>query len=111
MYQPQDFLYPDNFMTGFDGPRNMEYSLEQYYKGRQIGKDADCIHIAVNDVWGASMKDGSSVASYEKIGYHAATAFLLQGFLESGCKVLVHRSGDSGIETWELKDDEAVRIN
>jgi len=43
------------------------------------------------------MKDGSSMTSYEKIGYHANTAGLLQGFLESGVVIKVYRDTTEGI--------------
>jgi hypothetical protein len=60
---------------------------DQYDKGREIGAQAEYVSIAVNGVWGAKMKDGGSLQSYEKIGYHAGTEHLLRGFTDSGVQI------------------------
>jgi len=43
------------------------------------------------------MKDGSSMTSYEKIGYHANTADLLRGFIDSAVPIKVYRDTTEGI--------------
>jgi hypothetical protein len=55
------------------------------------------ICIGVNSVWSALLKSGASVHSHEGIGYHAHTASLLRGFLDSGAPVIVYRWTDGGI--------------
>lgn len=84
------FLDPKNFLTAYDG-RNAQYAKEQYEKGVEIGRQAKAIHISAGTVWSASMKSGSALCSYEGIGYHACTADLLRGFLDSGAQIVVSR--------------------
>jgi len=84
-------LQPELFASPLDALSNAAYAAEQYAKGLETGRNADAIHIAVNNVWSAAMKDGASLSSSEKIGYHAHTAELLRGFLDSGCPIIVHR--------------------
>lgn len=89
------YLDPSNFLTPFDGPGNAEYRRKQYEKGLEYGKQGD-IHIAINSVWSVDITTGptwrqGSISSSEGIGYHAGTAALLQGFLDSGGRIFVHR--------------------
>jgi hypothetical protein len=67
------------------------YQSKQYQHGLDIGRNASSVHIAVNSTWSARMKDGASLSSYEGIGYHACTADLLRGFIDSGVRIVVHR--------------------
>lgn len=62
---------------------------KQRAKGLELAKDY-IVHIAVNDTWSAT-RCSESISSYEKLGYHADTAALLQGFIDSGCTFFVHR--------------------
>lgn len=62
---------------------------KQRAKGIEMAKDYT-VHIAVNDTWSANRRN-ESISSYEKIGYHADTAALLQGFIDSGCTFFIHR--------------------
>jgi hypothetical protein len=87
---PETFLDQDKFVTDWD-TINPHKATEQYNKGVEIGQKADSIFIAADGTWGASMKDKSSLTSYEGIGYHAHTASLLKGFLASGAKIIVYR--------------------
>lgn len=84
------FLLPNNFVLSSDA-RQQEYCREQYKTGLQAGKDAKMIFITYGSTWAATMKSGSYLTSYEGIGYHAGTADLLRGFLDSGCPIVVHR--------------------
>lgn len=70
-------------------------SEEAYQKGLELGKECQKITIATNNVWGASTKDGASISSYEKIGYHSHTEELLRGFWDSGCPIQVYYSTES----------------
>jgi hypothetical protein len=89
-HSAEAFMTPENFITGFDG-LNPAYAIEQYRKGLTIGGLATQIDISVSDVWSAKMRDGALRSSYEKLGYHAHTASLLQGFIDSGVKIVVWR--------------------
>jgi hypothetical protein len=88
------YLNPDNFRTEYDG-RVLGKAEEQYQAGLEYGRNATRISLSYKGVWGASMKNGAMVSSYEGIGYHAETAALLKGFLDSGCAIVVYRSSDS----------------
>lgn len=91
------FLTPVLFITDWDNI-NPHKAKEQYNKGVEVGNNAKSVHIAADGTWGASMKDGSSLTSYEGIGYHAHTASLLEGFLASGAKITVYRrNGESKV--------------
>lgn len=85
-----DYLNPQLFTTGFDdaSPYGAD---EQYRKGLAIGSASEEVVIAVNSTWSARGLDGSSTTSYEKIGFHANTADLLRGFIDSGCQIRVWR--------------------
>lgn len=82
------FLNPELFVTPQDTPNRKEW---QYAKGLETGKKASHISISYTGVWGALLKDGGDLSGYEKIGYHANTADLLRGFIDSGCEIHVYR--------------------
>lgn len=86
----EDFLMPMNFITGFDKPGN-----KQYETGKKIADEATTIFISETGSWSAKMPDGSSVQSYERIGYHKDTADLLRGFLAGTAAVIVARRGQA----------------
>lgn len=90
---PETFLDPMKFATDYD---TAEGSAANYAKGVDLGQKATTIHIESTGVWSASMMDRSSIQSYEGIGYHANTAALLKGFLDSGAKIVVSRWDGSG---------------
>jgi hypothetical protein len=90
---PTDFMEWENFLTLFDGARAEGYRLEQYRKGFDTGVASMYVFISANGTWGAQMKDGSLLTACEKIGYHAGTADLLHGFLDSGVPFKVFRYG------------------
>lgn len=93
-YRAADFLDPENFNTGWPGDTS-PYAAEQYDKGIALAKEFTEINIAVNDVWSASNPEQrKSCHSYEKLGYHAGTASLLAGMLDSGLPIFVHRWTD-----------------
>ena len=99
------FLHWENFRTKFDWlANNKKTQAVQYEKGKQIGAASVYVSISANGTWGARGKDGSSTHSYEGIGYHACTADLLHGFLDSGVPIVVFRLYDRQegpiTETW-----------
>jgi hypothetical protein len=67
-----------------------------YQKGVETGKSARYVFISANGTWGAVMLDGGMITSYEGIGYHAHTADLLHGFIDSGAAIVVYRYGAAG---------------
>lgn len=91
---PHDYLNTDSLVTFFDGMgTNSGLAAKQYHEGKLIGMLCDHVSIGYNGCWSATMKDGSHLSSYEKIGYHACTADLMRGFIESGCAIFVYRFG------------------
>lgn len=90
---PEAFLNSENLVSLMDGWSDGNYAKQQYAKGLDLGTRATVVNIACNNVWSADMKDGSNLFSYEKIGYHGCTRHLLQGFLDSGVRIVVHRFG------------------
>ena len=90
------YLEWKNFKTSVDNlPCNIKKAKEQYTKGLKIGREYDEITLSVRGIWGAH-KENSSCQSYEGIGYHANTQWLLKGFLDSGCPIAVYRLGQKG---------------
>jgi hypothetical protein len=103
--KPEAFLVWEAFDTAFDGPYGGgERGTEQYQKGLEIGHKSRYVFICCNSTWGARGKDGSQTSSYEGIGYHSCTKWLLRGFLDSGCPVKVYRSGPNA--TWIVGTEE-----
>lgn len=78
---------------------------EAYQRGLKQGQDSTLITIATNNVWGARTKDGASVSSYEKIGYHAGTEELLRGFWNSDCPIRVYYSTSSSYGSFEFSKE------
>ena len=91
----ETFLDPTKFTTSYDTAEGGERA---YNDAMAVGQRATTIHIESTGVWSASMKDGSSLQSYQGIGYHANTAALLKGFLDSGARIVVSRWDGSGKE-------------
>jgi hypothetical protein len=106
---PETFLHPERFVTEYDGVKNEAYRKQQYTKGLEQGKRACCIWIAANGTWGADTLEGGFISSYEGIGYHAGTADLLRGFLDSGCQVKVYRNARSTYQTETIIREATVK--
>ena len=90
---PSAFLHPRMFKTDYDTP---EKDQEQYEKDLEIGKESEYVTIERNGTWSAKHNMGGVTSSCEGIGYHASTAALLKGFLDSGTQVYTNRQ-DTGI--------------
>ena len=89
---PTAYLEWEQFQTDFDGlEANVARQEENHQRGIDIGNRSAYVCISATGVWGAKGKDGSHTASYEGIGYHAGTAYLLKGFLDSGVPIVVYR--------------------
>lgn len=99
------YLDPTRFITSYpldrvffrtgaaEGDEAEKRWIKQYKKGASYGKDDD-VFLSEKGVWSVSHGPhgkGGVTTSYEGIGYHAATAPLLQGFLDSGASVFVRR--------------------
>jgi hypothetical protein len=98
----ESFLNPSLFGWPTPCVEPTGYALEQYNKGLAIGQKSLSVHIACNSTWGGSGKNGGQTSSYEGIGYHAGTGWLLKGFLDSGVPIVVYRmaKGVPITETW-----------
>ena len=101
------FRNPQLFITEADKfPANIArgYAKAQYRKGVETGTEWDTIIISAHTVWGAEMNEGmKSLSSYEGIGYHACTADLLRGFLDSPARIVIYRYTENGISETEIK--------
>jgi len=69
---------------------------DNFERGVKTGNEAESVSIAVNNVWGARMKNGGHCSSYEKIGYHAGSVSFLLGIVSTHCPVHVYRNEYSG---------------
>jgi hypothetical protein len=87
------FLNPDNFRTDYDCRFGPESKSAKQRDGYVTGLSLQRFAIGQNGVWCGVPKDGGSLISYERIGYHALTAQFLQGILDSGCPIVVYRKG------------------
>jgi hypothetical protein len=86
-----DFLNPELFKTAFDAATIADKQYETgLATGREVRSNGGQVTIGQNDVWGAH-HGNTSISSYEKLGYHANTADLLRGFLDSGVEIIVYR--------------------
>lgn len=93
---PEDFLFPEKFVTEWPIEKDPTFILNKELEGRNLSREAfrdgGAIHISADCVWSHSA--GSySVQSFERIGYHAGTWALLKGFLSGPAAIYVHRKG------------------
>lgn len=76
------------FMTPFDAlPSNLAKRGEDYNRGLSVGMQAKCVTLSRTLCWSAVHLDGSIIQSYERIGYHANTAYFFAGLVASGVKI------------------------
>ena len=76
---------------------------EHFDRGVKAAGEMESVSIAVNNVWGGRAKNGGSVQSYEKIGYHAGSTDFIRGVLSTSCPVRVFRATGGGISVFELE--------
>lgn len=96
----EEFKNIDGLKTQWDSP---ESDQEQYAEGLRLGAEMEYISISINGVWGGRTKDGASIQSYEKIGYHRSTGALMRGFLDSGVAVFVYRYDGSCLTEYKIQ--------
>jgi len=101
------FLNASAFHTAFDG--GVDRGAEKYRETFELCKGFKAFHIGAYGTWSADCKDGSFMSSYEGIGYHAYTAYLLQAVLDSDCAFFVHRLENGGIVTYDMRAMQADR--
>ena len=83
-----DFTDPSKFqMTQL---RTTSQGAEKQRAKGMAAATESTVHIGVDDVWCVQGTNGW-FATYEKLGFHADTAALLQGFIDSGRTFFVHR--------------------
>lgn len=98
------YLNPETFRTMFDGiPSNVAERDARYADALKVSTEAAEVSISVRGTWSASMLDGSSLQSYEGIGYHANTAAVLQGFLDGPAALVVYRLTPDGVSRAVVK--------
>lgn len=86
-------------IADYDGwPTSPDQANDAYSRGRADGPTFLEVTIAVNNVWGADCRDGGTLSSYERIGYHAGSVDFIRGVLDSGCPVRVYRNGWQQLE-------------
>lgn len=103
---PEAYLGWENFVTEHDAANiHAGVGVAQYQKGLDFGREAIAegghIFISANGCWGSTGKGLRT--SYEGIGYHANTADLLHGFLDSGAVIIVHRYTDPDSDGTKIK--------
>jgi hypothetical protein len=76
--------------------------IEPYYRGLQIGREADAIYIGIDGSWRANMKDGTAYTDGCAIGVAANTRWVYQGFLDSRVPIFVQRFQGDRIVHYEL---------
>lgn len=105
---PECFATPHLFTTTFDTEK---HGAAQYQTGKHVGTEAREVHISTGGVWSARARL-SRISSCEAIGYHANTADLLRGFIDSGTKLYVHRLNEHlhEVETFRIEDGRAVKV-
>lgn len=79
---------PEQLKTCFDTDPNDAWAQERYTDALETGKNATQVYIRTNGAWGAYLKNGGVVTAYEKLGFHRGTYRLLQGFLDSGVRIV-----------------------
>lgn len=89
------YLNANKFRTVHDSFPEAGYADRRYREAHAMGVAGGVLHIGQNSVWAFEHKDGSNTWSSEGIGYHSCTYAVLQGFLDSGCKIKVHRRGST----------------
>lgn len=101
------WLSGSNFPTDLD-----DRDVGPYYRGLQLGRDAETLYIGIDGSWRANMKDGRAQTSSEKIGVTANTRWLYQGFLDSRVQIIVLRWEGNGIKKYDLKvtDGKGTRV-
>lgn len=105
------YLNPENFYTDWDAMHSPARHAEKMQEGYNVGKSALTVSFDHRGVWGATLRNGGCVTSYEGIGYHALTSDFLAGILASKCRVVVYRRDAEGHDTATVivSGDNAVR--
>lgn len=77
--------------------------MSDFDRGVKVGNEATKVTIALNNTWGAKLKNGGSATSYEKIGYHAGSVDFLDGVLSTGVPVVQFIEVDGKLASYEIK--------
>lgn len=112
------YLDSSFFKTKFDDMfnDNGNNAKDQYETGFATGMEFGLIEISDRSVWSARDIDGGSLKgsliSNEGIGYHRNTKDLLQGFIDSGAKIVIKRfDGDKFNETTIQENIHKVKVD
>lgn len=97
------------FATPFDTmPENLAKRKVDYDRGMNIGMNAKRVVLDRGLRWEAMNLDGSYTVSYEKLGYHANTAYFYAGLIASG--VHIDWYSDKGLVTVQTGIDQILWI-
>ena len=61
-----------------------------YRRGQKLAAEISELHIAINGVWSARLKEGGIIHSYETIGYHKGSVEFLKGVRDAGVRIVNH---------------------
>jgi len=98
--QPQDVtatIKADDYVTAFDGPANEAYRAKRHAEGLELARKGAIIYISATGSWSAripslfGMGGYAHLQAYERLGYHAGTAALIQGWLDGGATIMDYR--------------------
>jgi hypothetical protein len=76
------------FESLLDDP--LAYKAKRFKEAEGYYKEGMTLHVGKSGVWSGSFNGGRFIYSYEKIGYHSGSRWLLEGFLTLGGKVVFH---------------------
>jgi len=81
----------------------LDSNNEHYQRGIRTGNECVCITISLHDVWSGEGKNGASIQSYERIGYHTGSIDFLSGVLSTDCEVFRFVKTADGVEKIRIK--------
>lgn len=97
------------FATGWDNlPENIAKRSADYDRGWKVGMNAKRIILNRSLRWESDNLDGSYTTSYEKLGYHANTAYFYAGLVASGVQIDWYT--DDGLVTVQSGIEQTIFI-
>ncbi len=87
----EKFLDWEFFKTNYEIENSKEAVEKAYAKAYDMLKDAKAFYIGETSVWSADLKSGGFLSSYEGIGYHALSCYVLKAALDLNLTIQVHR--------------------
>lgn len=101
---PEAYLDPSRFVTSYPLERSEDYLAQRRQEGLEVATTYKEVHISIYGSWSAAHGPrGGSLSASETIGWHVATAALLEGFLAGTASIIVHRFADGKITETVIK--------